>query len=117
MPLHSHHSDKEHQEHEEPINLGLSSPSDVAANMKPFFPLSPGPTGQLTRLANDRLRAVKDRSDGDSHTDSASDMGLPVHARHFSLPDQSEESSRDDRVDEKNEEEEVSDTLIRIFLR
>lgn len=73
--------------------------------MKPsFIP----PSKQTRRLADShgRIRARKDASDSDWHTDSGSDMDASDDAIHSSLLGQSEERLEDDTDEEEHEKEE-----------
>lgn len=79
--------------------------------MKPFSPRHPEPTRGLRHSLRGRIRARKYASDTGLHTDSGPDMGTSGHARHSSLPGQSEESSDHGSDKEEHEEEEVSDKM------
>lgn len=91
-------------------------PNGVARHVKPSYPSHPKSTMGLTEFRG-QIRARKDASDSDWHTDSGSNMGDPADDTHSSLPGQNEQSSDDDSDEDEHEDEEVNDTLSRTLSR
>ena len=94
------------------------APTEVARDMKPSYPRRPKLMRGLTD-PHGRIRARKDASDSDWHTDSGSNMGASGDDTYYSLPGQNEQGSDDDCDEDEHEEEEeeVNDTLSRTLSR